>query len=96
MTNKTPRTLTRNPCARILCDMNLTISVDDDLLRRARDLASRRGISLQELLREHLRSLVAHRSGEDVAAELLDLMEREGGRSGGRRFRREDAYEDRP
>lgn len=75
--------------------MNLTIAVDDDLLERARELARRRGVSLQELLREQLRTLTGERSGADVAAELMELMETHPGRSGGRRWRREDAYEGR-
>lgn len=72
--------------------MNVTISVEDDLLERARELARRRRISLQELIRDQLRLLVRERSGADAASELLDLMERHGGHSGGRRWRRDDAY----
>jgi len=75
--------------------MNLTISVDDDLLRRARDLARRRGVSLQDLLRDYLRSLAGDEPPEVVAEELLDLMDRHGGHSGGRRIGREEAYEGR-
>lgn len=77
--------------------MNVTISVDDDLLERARQLARRRGVSLQELIREQLRLLAGERSGADTARELLDLMQEHGGRSGGggRTWRREDAYETR-
>jgi hypothetical protein len=75
--------------------MNLTISIDDELLARARELARRRGVSLQELLRSLLRGLVGARPREAVARELMDLMERHGGRSGGRRIRREQAYEGR-
>lgn len=75
--------------------MNLTISVDDELVERARRLARERGTSLQDLLREYLRLLVGESRPEDVARELLDLMESEGGHSGGRPFRRDDAYEGR-
>ena len=75
--------------------MNVTISVDDELLERARELARRRGISLQELIREQLRILAGQRSGAEVAEELLGLMEAEGGHSGGRRIRRDEIYEDR-
>jgi len=75
--------------------LNLTVTIDDELLRRARELASRRGISLQELLRDYLRSLVGDRTGEQVAAELGALLREHGGRSGGHRLTREDAYEDR-
>jgi hypothetical protein len=75
--------------------MNLTISVDDELLQRARELAQRRGISLQQLLREYLETLVGRSSPEDVADELLRLMDVHGGHSGGEKFHREDAYEGR-
>lgn len=75
--------------------MNLTIAVDDDLLERARALARKRQVSLQELIREQLRLLTGERSGEDAARELLDLMNERGGRSGGRPWSREDAYEGR-
>jgi hypothetical protein len=72
--------------------MNVTFSLDDDLLESARELARRRGISLQELILDQLRLLVGQRSGADTARELLDLMERHGGHSGGRRWIRDDAF----
>lgn len=75
--------------------MNLTVSVDDELLERARSLARRRGVSLQELIREQLRLLAGEPSGADVARELLELMESHGGRSAGERWSRDDAYRDR-
>ena len=75
--------------------MNLTISVENELLSRARALARKRGVSLQELLREHLRVLVGDTPTSQVADELLQLMAEEGGHSGGRRVPRMDAYEDR-
>lgn len=75
--------------------VNVTISVDDDLLERTRALARRRGVSLQELVREQLRLLAGERPGAEVAEELLDLMEARGGHSGDRKVRREEAYEGR-
>ncbi|MBW3672284.1 MAG: ribbon-helix-helix protein, CopG family [Acidobacteria bacterium] len=75
--------------------MNLTISVEEELLERARELARRRGISLQELIRDQLRLLAGERTGADVADELLELMQTSGGRSGGLRLSRHEAYEDR-
>jgi hypothetical protein len=75
--------------------MNVTISVEDDLLQRARNLARRRGTSLQELIREQLRLLAGERSGADTAQELLELMNTHGGDSRGQRWSREDAYQDR-
>ncbi len=75
--------------------MNLTISVDDELLRRAREHARHRGTSLQALLRGYLRGLVGDQPAESVAEELIGLMRTHGGHSGGQRILREDAYEDR-
>jgi len=73
--------------------MNLTISVDDDLLRRAREFARRRGTSLQAILREHLRSLVGDRHPEALAEELDGLLSSQGGRSGSRKIHRGEAYQ---
>lgn len=75
--------------------MNLTIAIEDDLLQRARELARRRGVSLQQLIRDQLRTLAGERSGAEVASELLELMEEHGGRGRGERFRRDDVYEER-
>lgn len=75
--------------------MNLTISVDDKLLNRARELAGRRGVSLQELLRAYLESLVGDAPATTVADELEVLFEQHGGHSAGQKIQREDAYEGR-
>jgi hypothetical protein len=75
--------------------MNLTISVDDQLVERARKLAQSQGVSLQELIRRYLEGLAGPRSSEATAEELLALMERQGGHSGGQRMGREEAYEGR-
>jgi hypothetical protein len=78
-----------------MCLLNVTISIDDDLLRKAREHARRRGVSLQELLRAYLRSVVGEASPETLAKELLELMRKSPGNSGGRRIRRDEAYEGR-
>lgn len=75
--------------------MNLTISIDDRILDRARALARRRGVSLQDLLRRYLESIVGERSRDDIADELCLLMRESAGKSGGRPITREDAYRDR-
>ena len=87
--------LTRIPCARIMCTLNVTITIDDDLLRKAREHARRRGVSLQEMLRAYLRSVVGEASPEAVASELLDLMRNSPGNSGGRKISRAEAHEGR-
>lgn len=75
--------------------MNLTISVDDKLLERARRVARGRGVSLQELLRQMLESLAGARTAHDDADELMALLRESPGRSDGRGFTRADAYEGR-
>ena len=74
---------------------NITISVDEDLARRAREVARRQGSSLNALIRQYLESLAGVTPGEAVAEELLRLMNEHGGHSAGRRIVRDDAYEGR-
>ena len=75
--------------------MNLTVSIDDEVLKRARELARKRGMSLQQLLREYLESLVGGPPGEHLAERLFAIMDESPGRSGGLRIRREEAHEGR-
>ena len=73
--------------------MNLTIAVDDKVLERARLVARRRGVSLQELLRQMIESLAGSRTAEEDAAELITLLRSSPGRSDGRKWSRDDAYD---
>ncbi len=73
--------------------MNLTLSVDQQVLERARRVARSMGKSLNELVREYLSNLTA---GEDVQRdvdELRELSRRGKGRSRGWRFNREELHE---
>lgn len=58
---------------------NLTIAVDDDLLRRARVRAAEQGTSVNAVLREEL-ARYATATGSDRAAE--DFLALAGGRAG--------------
>ena len=75
--------------------MNLTITVDDGLLERAREMARRQGTSVQEIIREHLANYIGDRPREEIARELVELLKTTGGRSGGRKIHRSEAYEGR-
>lgn len=75
--------------------MNVTIFIDDDVVRRARELARRQGKGLEELLREHLESLVGGAPSEALADELFRVMDESPGHSGGCRFRRGESHEGR-
>lgn len=75
--------------------MNVTISADGDLVRKARELAHRRGTSLNELIRGYLSRLVGEADRDALVEELREHWARESGRSRGWRYRRDDAYEER-
>ena len=74
--------------------MNVTLSIDDQILARARQLAQRRGMSLNEMVRDYLESLTASDPSQ-VMAELEHLWSEEEGDSGGWKWNREEVH-DRP
>lgn len=62
---------------------NLTLSIDDDLLAKARVLAAMRRTSVNEMVRGFLERLVEEeRSKDEAREELLRLMETSKGRMG--------------
>jgi plasmid stability protein len=73
---------------------NLTITLDDDLLRRARVRAAQEGTSVNAVLREHLETWAgeATRRGEAVAS-LLRLSQRARSGRGKKRWTRDDLHE---
>jgi len=72
---------------------NVTITVDDQVLQRARARALRLGTSVNAVLRDRLEEFAG---GEAVRAktlaELFSLAAKSKGRSRGRRWTREDLY----
>lgn len=73
---------------------NLTIVVDDEVLRRARIRALEQGTSVNAILREFLESYSGIRSDQVSAVEeVLELSRKSTSRSGGRRWTREELYE---
>lgn len=75
--------------------MNLTLSVDEKIVEKAREVARRQGTSLNELLRRYIASLAGKRTGEEVAADLQRLWAEGTGNSGGWKFNREEIYAER-
>ena len=75
--------------------MNITLSIDEELVERARAVAVGRGKSLNQLVRDLLENETGRHDGEGRARLLDELWGTSSGRSGGERFRREDAYTDR-
>jgi hypothetical protein len=72
---------------------NLTIAVDEQLLKRARLRALREGTSVNRVLRERLQSYVEDdRRRRRAIEELLRLSRAARSGSEGRKLRREDVY----
>jgi hypothetical protein len=75
--------------------MNVTLAIEDKLLARAREVARTRRTTLNQLVRDYLERLTAPTDAPTVADEFARLWAEHEGRSGGRKWRREDLY-DRP
>lgn len=80
-------------CARIMCCMNITLSVEDRLVEEARKLAQARGTSLNQLVRDYLEGLVRPQKTEAYGVELRRLTAEGRGRSEGWRFDRDGLHE---
>lgn len=77
--------------------MNLTITVDDELLRRARIRALTQGTSVNAVLREFLESYAGSDAENAARDRLANLARASNASSGpdGRRWTRDDVYADR-
>jgi hypothetical protein len=77
---------------------NLTITVDDGTLKRARLRALEEDTSVNAILRDYLEEYAGGRREQIEAARRIIEDARRGGAGsgpGGRKWKREDAYEDR-
>jgi plasmid stability protein len=74
---------------------NLTLTIDDDVLLRARRRALEHGTSVNALVREYLESFVGADDSIDAGRALVALAERSSGSSGsaGRSWTRDDVHE---
>jgi len=77
--------------------MNLTITIDDDVLRRARIRALEQGTSVNCILREFLESYAGAEEEVRARHRLVEMAHGLGDEkcSGGRSWTRESIYEDR-
>ncbi|MGQ0506332.1 MAG: DUF6364 family protein [Myxococcaceae bacterium] len=75
--------------------MNITLSVDERIVERARDAARRQGTSLNALIRQYLERIAGERTGEERARAFDRVWKSRQGHSGGRKVRRDDAYDER-
>jgi plasmid stability protein len=76
---------------------NLTLSIDDDVLRRARIRALEQNTSVNAVVREFLASYAGTEDRERARREILKLAKASNASSGpgGRKWKREDIYEER-
>ncbi len=70
---------------------NITISLDEDLLKSGRRYAEKHQTSMNALIRKLLEQTVRLQS-DAWLEECFNLMDRGGGDSKGRRWQREDLY----
>jgi hypothetical protein len=73
--------------------MNLTLSVDERLVKRARKRAEAMGKSLNQLVREYIELLAGNDEAEQEIRELKRLSSRARGRSRSWRFDRDELHE---
>ena len=74
-------------------DVNVTLSVDDEVVRRARRRAESLGKSVNQLVREYLEQLGGKSDPDEDAAELERLSKSANGDSRGWKFNREELHE---
>jgi len=74
---------------------NLTVQLDDDLIRRAKVLAAERGTSVSGLVTQQITELIEARDRYTTARESALRMMSQATDRGGRRWTREELYEER-
>jgi hypothetical protein len=73
--------------------MNITLSVDDEVIRRARQKAEVLGTSVNQLVRDYLEQLTGTSDRVANAAEFARLSRIAPGNSRGWKFNREEIHE---
>ena len=76
-----------------MCNMNLTLSIDDEVIQDARRRAEALGTSVNQLVREYLEQLVGKTDPNADAAEFERLSQVAQGDSRGWKFKREELHE---
>lgn len=73
--------------------MNLTLSVDDDIVQGARRHAEAMGTSVNQLVREYLEQLAGKPDRAALVAEFRELSKKPLGDSKGWKFNRDEIHE---
>jgi antitoxin component of RelBE/YafQ-DinJ toxin-antitoxin module len=72
--------------------MNVTLSIDDDVIQKARRRAEIMGTSVNQLVREYLAQFADKNDSEADAAEFERLSRSSKGNSSGWKFNREELH----
>jgi plasmid stability protein len=72
---------------------NVTLSVDDQVLRRARIRALQQGTSVNALIRDYLERIAGESPAAAGIAEFLDIAAQARAASGGRSWTRDELYD---
>jgi len=74
---------------------NVTMAVDDDLLKKARKIAVDKNTTLSGLFRDYLAGLVEQeeKSMDEIITELKGLFERSEAVTGEKKWNRDDLHE---
>lgn len=73
--------------------MNITLSTDENTVRKTREYARRQGVSLNELLRRYMDSVTQVEDVEAASDEFSrNALERSGESPSGYRFSRDQAH----
>ncbi len=74
---------------------NVTMSIDEDLLKNARKIAVDKNTTVTELIRTYLNDLVEQeaKNKDEIVAELTDLFDHSKALVGEKNWRREDLHE---
>lgn len=76
-----------------MCSMNVTLSIDDRIVERARERAAALGKSLNQAVRDYLAQLGGEGDVEDSIREMRELSAKGGGNRRGWKFDREELHE---
>ena len=76
-----------------MCIMNVTLSIDEDLMRRARQRAQALGTSVNQMVREYLEQVAGASDPAADADEFRRLSELSRGNRRGWKFSREELHE---
>jgi hypothetical protein len=80
-------------CVTYYVDMNITLAIDEQLVKRARKIAQAQGKSLNQYIREQLERLTARDDAEGWIEEFERLSSQSKGNSSGWTFDRDAAHD---